>query len=393
MEQFESIAKLYRKYLENTCTEEELDELLNKLGSDANELVARKVIAQHLETQSTESDQLYQQISDKVEHRLFPEIQRRASAKPARTPLLWPRLAGLAAAIALVVFGVYFYNFSGNAKLEKASMSAHDIAPGKVGATLTLASGKRIDLGGAGDGEIAQEAGIVISKSGDGQLIYTVKSGKSGSDKINTLSTAKGQTYMVVLPDQSRVWLNSASSLTYRADLLSGGVRKVTLSGEAYFEIAKDKQHPFIVDSKAQRVEVLGTHFNVNAYNDEPAITTTLVEGAVKVSSGSSHRLLKPGLQSIARGDHIEVAQANLEMITDWKNGDFNLDGLDFKSAMRKIARWYDIEVIYDQGVSDNIISGGWISRNTKLSTILEVIERSGLARFRLEGRKLYVSK
>jgi transmembrane sensor len=391
LEKFESIAKLYQKYLDNTCTVEELDQLLNEFGSDANEPVMRQLIAESWDVRSSESDLHALQIANRVESMLFPKISRQPLMTLAKTFSLWPRLAG-AAAIALVV-GIYVYDFEGDTGLVKDSLAAKDIAPGKVGATLTLASGKRVNLAYTADGEIAREAGISISKTKKGQIVYNLESKESDPVNSNTLSTANGQTYMVVLPDKSKVWLNSASSLTYTATLLASGVRRVELSGEAYFEISKDKAHPFIVDSKDQQVEVLGTHFNVNAYSNEPAVSTTLLEGSVKVSSGKTQQVLKPGFQAIADADHIKISKVNIETITDWKDGDFNLEGLEFKSAMRKIARWYDVEVVYDHAVSDNIISGGWISRDTKLSTILEVIQRSGLAHFRLEGRKLYVSR
>lgn len=392
MEKFESIAKLYQKYLDNNCTSEELDELLDAFGADANEPVMRQLIAESIAAQSVDNDLRPMQIADRVESRLFAEINRKAVKSPVKISRLWPRLAGIAA-IGLIVLGVYFYEFKGSAILHKESLTTNDIAPGKVGATLTLANGRRIMLGDAAKGEIASEAGIAISKTGDGQIAYEAGSGEGDPGKSNTLSTAKGETYSVTLPDQSKVWLNSASSLTYSATLLTKGIRRVRLTGEAYFEISKDKAHPFIVDSEGQEVEVLGTHFNVNAYSDEPGVSTTLLEGSVKVSAGNNQLVIKPGFRAITRGSGITVTKANIETTTDWKDGDFNLDGLEFKSAMRKIARWYDVEVSYDDAVSDNIVSGGWISRDTKLSTILEVIERSGLVRFRLEGRKLYVSR
>lgn len=319
---------------------------------------------------------------------------------------LWPRFAVAAAAVAVMVLGIWFFN-SGPAALFPGELRSktihHDIGPGKQGATLTLASGKKIRLADAAEGEIAKEDGISVTKTAGGLLNYADKAALSygrdnrGAARYNTLSTAKGETYIVTLPDKSKVWLNAATTLTYSAGLLQNGTRTVKLEGEAYFEIARDKKHPFIVESGGQQVEVLGTHFNVNSYADEQAIATTLLEGSVKVSAPSRKAagslVLKPGEQLTNGPGGFKVARVDTDRITDWKNGEFNLDEQPFRTAMRKIARWYNVEVIYDASVPDNIKSGGWISRDVKLQVILEGIERSGQAHFKLEGRKLYISK
>lgn len=392
MKNSESVAKLYIKYLDNTCTAEELDVLLDAFGEDEHEKELRRIIAHSLDLQPSDNNSSYVSMTERVRKRLLSEISQKREPIPVKTSRLWPRLAGIAA-VALVVAGLYFYKNESATDLDKSSLSANDIAPGKVGATLTLASGERLVLGRAGQGEIANEAGVKIYKASDGQIVYEMGPNGIDAEKNNTLSTAKGETYLIVLPDKSKVWLNSASSLTYTTALLKKGVRRVKLTGEGYFEISKDKDHPFIVETAHEQVEVMGTHFNVNAYTDEVGTSTTLLEGSVKVSFGNKNQVLKPGFCATVKDNGIIITKAIIENTIDWKDGDFNLDGLDFKSAMRKIARWYDVEVVYDDAVSDNIISGGWISRDTKLSTILDVIERSGLARFRLEGRKLYVSK
>ncbi|MBB5440662.1 hypothetical protein HDC92_004365 [Pedobacter sp. AK017] len=307
---------------------------------------------------------------------------------------LWPRIA-IAAAVATIIFGagLFYYNLNNNKAQSDQVALKNDVAPGKYGATLTLASGKRIKLSDAINGELANEAGVTISKSSDGRLIYEIKGSDTDPDKINTLSTVNGETYQVRLPDGSMVYLNAASSLTYSVNLIQNRQRRVGLSGEGYFEVAKDKAHPFIVQTDKQEVEVLGTHFNVNAYHDEKAMTTTLLEGSVKVIAGGKQRLIKPGQQARNDGSNIEVAEVNLESITDWKDGDFYLNRVNFKTAMRKIARWYDVEFVYDATVPDELESGGWISRKNNLSSVLKTIEASGFVKFRVEGNKVYVSK
>ncbi|TCC98280.1 FecR family protein [Pedobacter psychroterrae] len=309
-------------------------------------------------------------------------------SKPVR---LWPKVVAAAAAVAFIVIGVYFINYQKH-KSSLEMLSRHDIAPGRVGATLTLASGKKVRLTAAAEGEIANEAGVVISKAPNGELIYEIKSADSSS-AINTLSTANRETYQLKLPDGSTVWLNSGSSLTYSAGLMKSGKRMVALHGEAYFQVAKDKVHPFIVQTSKQDIEVLGTQFNVSSYRDEAVVATTLIEGSVKVRSGESYRLIKPGEQAVTTAADIVVKKADIDQITDWKKGDFNLNELNFRQAMREISRWYDVEVVYDEDVNTDFQTVGWISRNKKLSVVLQSIQSLGRVHFRVEGRKIYVVK
>ncbi|NQX54434.1 FecR domain-containing protein [Pedobacter panaciterrae] len=306
---------------------------------------------------------------------------------------MWPRIAAAASIILAVGAGIFFYANRSKTDAVQTAGNVNDVAPGKQGATLTLANGKKIRLSAAANGELAQEAGVTITKSANGQLVYEIKGNTTESNKINTLSTANGETYQLRLPDGSQVWLNSASSLTYTASLNERGKRVVRLSGEGYFEVAKDKAHPFVVQTTGQEVEVLGTHFNINSYADEPVVATTLLEGSVKVSGESKQQMLKPGQQALNNGTAIRVAKADLETAVDWKNNEFYLDKMDFRVAMRKIARWYDVEVIYSGSVPEHLEAGGWIPRSSNLSDVLKSIESSGLAHFKIEGRRLYVSK
>lgn len=311
---------------------------------------------------------------------------------------LWPRLVAAASIAIVIMTGSYLYYDNLIVNRQSQIVNQNDVAPGKNGATLTLASGKKIRLSDAVNGELSDEAGVSITKTKDGQLIYEIKETDAANNKFNTLSTSNGETYQLRLPDGSMVWLNAASSLSYSANLIQNSKRSVTLSGEAYFEVAPltpkgGRKIPFIVTSRNQQVEVLGTHFNVNAYADEPVIATTLVEGSVRVSSGADQQLLKPGFQARNNGKGITLSKANVEGVTDWKDGEFNLDEIDFRVAMRKIARWYDVEVIYDKSVPVDIEAWGWISRESKLSAVLKLIENSGLVKFRIEGKKVYVYK
>ncbi|MFZ4261942.1 FecR family protein [Sphingobacterium sp. HJSM2_6] len=304
----------------------------------------------------------------------------------------WPRL--VAAAVALLFVGtiLYYYKSSrlSNSKQAESDLSVN-VAPGKMNATLTLADGRKIYLTEAHKGEIANEAGISVVQTADGELVYRISDPSLGANSMNTLSTQKGETYRLILPDQSKVWLNAASSLTYTTGLKQNGKRRVKLQGEAYFQVSKDKSHPFIVETLNQEVEVLGTAFNINSYEDEPNVTTTLLEGSVKVKTANQLQILRPGEQSSTDGNKINVRKADLDQVVDWKNGEFNLHRIPFKAAMSKLARWYDVEVIYQTTNAEKLISGGWISRDASLKTILEGIEQTKQVKFKLEGRKLYV--
>lgn len=310
----------------------------------------------------------------------------------ARVTRLWPRLAAAAVAVIILTAGLFYFNV--RTQQQDAGIReryAGDVPPGNAGAMLTLANGKKIRLSDAADGKLAEESGVRIVKSAEGEVVYEI-SGAADPDAVNTLSTAAGETYRLVLPDGTVVWLNSASTLTYSPGLVKQGKRRMRLQGEGFFHVAKNKTQPFVVEAGGQEIEVLGTQFNVNSYPEEPEVATTLLEGAVRVSSGAAQQVIHPGEQVSGNGDiGLKVRKVDADQVIDWKNGEFNLDDVDFKVAMRKIARWYNVEVVYDASVPANITSGGWISRDVKLSTILEGIERSGLVRFRVDGRKVYV--
>ena len=383
------VSELFYKYMDGQLTEAERQEFLDYAEDPGFHREINDLLGAAFENQSvlTDVDELGRlRLLDKI----FDKEQITTEPKKVK---LWPRIC-IAAAVATIIVsaGIWFYQGSQKDTTEQVAV-VNDVAPGKQSATLTLANGKKIRLIDAVNGELAKEAGVVITKSADGQLVYEVLAKSDASYKINVLSTGNGETYKVRLPDGSAVWLNAASSLKYPASFSQLKDRRVELSGEGYFEVEKDKMHPFIVKTGAQEVEVLGTEFNINSYPDEAAIATTLVEGSVKVRAGNRRQVIVPGEQLSNNGADFKVAKVNLDNVVDWKDGEFNLQGLPFRVAMRKIARWYDVEVIYDASVTDNIKSGGWISRDVKLSTILDGIERSKQVKFRLEGKKLYVSK
>jgi transmembrane sensor len=385
-----NIAYLFKKLADNTASKEELAAYfeLTRDSSLDDEIIALM--------QAELKDNELPEIQDtKRIDRVYSNIEtaiRIQQPVPEKSNYPFFRRWAAAAAILIVTGGALFYYIQNKPSKDNVQLVAHDVSPGHQGATLTLASGKKIILTQAVNGKLAKEAGVTISKTANGQLVYNIE-GTSEGGKVNTLSTDNGETYKVQLPDGSEVWLNSASSLTYNTKLNENGKRMVSLTGEAYFQVAKDKAHPFIVHTDKQDVEVLGTHFNINSYKDEPAVSTTLLEGSVKVTSGTYKQIIKPGEQAVNNGAGIKVAVVDADNITDWKDGDFNLNHVDFRVAMRKVARWYDVEVIYDKSVPDDIETGGWISRKQKLSAVLKFIESSGLVHFKVEGKKIYISK
>ncbi len=277
-------------------------------------------------------------------------------------------------------------------------IAEHEISPGKNRAILTLANGKKILLDDVRNGVIAKMRGLNITKTADGQIVYTVvpeegMENEANSPVLNTVSTPKSGQYQVMLPDGTRVWLNSVSSLRYPTSF-TGGQRLVELlSGEAYFEVAKNKEMPFRVKTALQTVEVLGTHFNINAYDDESAIKTTLLEGSVKVTCPDGKALLSPGQQSsVDRKDGSETINdnVNLAKVVAWKNGVFSFENDDLKSIMRQISRWYDVSIIYNGPVSDEKFFGE-ISRSSNLSQVFKILELNNV-HFDVSGKIVRVS-
>ncbi|QIL38967.1 FecR family protein [Pedobacter sp. HDW13] len=319
-----------------------------------------------------------------------------ATDKPKKTPrsILLRPLKWAAAAAVLVVFSFTAY-LSLNKKKEH--VFASDVAPGKNKAILTLADGRKISLSDAANGDLIEQAGVSISKTANGQLVYHIQktTGDIDDSKVNTISTPNGGEWEIRLPDGSVVWLNAASSLQYPLNIGSSKQRKVELSGEAYFEVAKDKAHPFIVKTLKQELEVLGTHFNINSYANEIVTRTTLLEGSVRISDLSSNDMLvlKPGEQSVLSKNGIEIKKANTDEAIAWKNGYFMFDNEKQESILRKIARWYNVEIEYADPEAKEVMYYGTVSRFEKISKVLRKFEQTGEVRFDIKGNKIIVYK
>lgn len=307
---------------------------------------------------------------------------------------LWPKIAAAACMLIAISAGLYFYSGTRSSSSPLASVETkHDAAPGGNKATLTLSDGSQISLTDAGNGQLAEQAGVKITKNADGQLVYSIVPSDVKALAFNTISTPRGGVYQVNLPDGTRVWLNAASSIKFPTTFAHQNQRKVELQGEAYFEVAKNKKLPFIVDTDQQQVEVLGTHFNINSYEDEGEVKTTLLEGSVKVSAGNV-MFLQPGQQAVLplrSAGKIKVSPANIEQAMAWKNGFFHFERETIHSVLRQLSRWYDVEVVYQIDRPDDEFIGD-IPRGLKLSEVLKILEFEG-THFRIEGRKLFVIK
>lgn len=304
---------------------------------------------------------------------------------------LWTTV--VAAALGILLLSIYVYYREKSAPLKQSiTRVIDDVAPGSNKATLRLANGRIISLDSSPDGTIAQEQGVTISKKESGRLIYNLTDAdKETKNGLNVIATPKGGQYQVQLPDGSKVWLNAASTLIYASSLRERGddKRRVTLTGEAYFEVARDKQHPFIVVTGDQQVEVMGTHFNVNSYADEEVIRTTLLEGSVKVEMNAvkptypKEVVLKPGQQSSLTKTGIKVTPADIETAVAWKNNKIIFKEADVQVVLRQVARWYDLDVKYNGPIPKDLITGT-ISRQSQLSTILKMFSMIGIT-YRLE--------
>lgn len=377
----EAYNRLYEKYLAGKCSVKEQVELENYQDSF-------KLKEQQWDVTTMGNSK---EIKQSIQENLNYSIQEHSKNRIFKIRV-WQSAA--AAILILLTAGIYYYQNSPEPVIVKTETPRfrNDVAPGNNKAILTLDDGSKIDLDDAKTGILASESNIDIKKTGDGQLEYTAGAQNVKTVKYNILSTPMGGEYQLVLPDGSKVWLNSGSTLRFPTAFI-GSERIVELKGEAYFDIAKNPKMPFLVrTNNAMDIKVLGTQFNVMAYDDEKNINTTLVEGSVEVLKGSEKTNLKPGQEAILnRGSgNIKVAQADLEQAIAWKNGYFIFYNENIESIMRKVSRWYNVDIVY-QGNLNNKDFVGTISRNKNVSELLKMLELTGAIHFSIDGRRITV--
>jgi len=334
--------------------------------------------------------------------RLLKQIHEKIQPERTRPRLFslnrsgWRKLA--VAALVLLIAGkvVLLFLPTAPAKLPSAGTSqpvsyTHDLPPGRNNAILTLADGHTITLDSAANGGLAQQGNTKVIKL-NGQIAYKNTGGAQGDAAIlfNTISTARGNQYQLVLSDGTKVWLNAASSLRFPTSF-KGKERRVEVTGEAYFEIAKNPSIPFKVQAGSGEIDVLGTHFNVNAYADEPSVKTTLLEGAVAVKKATALQMLTPGQQAEFSPQGAITLSDNVDVIreTAWKDGFFWFNNTDIHALMRQVSRWYDVDVEFQGNITDEGFTGK-VPRSLPLSKLLNILEQFEL-HFKIEGKKIIV--
>jgi len=385
MVQKQEFLQLIDKYLAGQTTAAEKEQLLNFFESfqgDADEW-DEKVIG----------------VKQELEDRMLSNI-RQAIAEPVSNKA--PKVVSLhffrnvaAAVILLAVSGTAVYHWYH--KHEQQQLTAqnkavvkHDVDPGDNRAILTLANGTKLILDSAKIGLLNQSGNTSVNKTKDGQVVYSAnKDQQSGPVAYNSISTPVGGQYQVVLPDGSRVWLNSASSLKFPT-AFTGNEREVELIGEGYFEVARNKAKPFNVKVKDIKISVLGTHFNIMAYSDEAMVKTTLLEGLVRLTQGNVTGTLKPGQQGVINDKGIKIIDVDTDEAVAWKNGFFDFERANIQDIMKQLSRWYGTEVVYEGKIPDDEFVGK-IRRDVKLSQVLHILELSHV-RFRIENKKIIVT-
>ncbi|WP_312186331.1 FecR domain-containing protein [Sphingobacterium sp.] len=367
--------KWLQKYPEHKESVAELKETIVTMGYHAGELAVQTNYA-----------------------RLQSQIKKRSNQHRFATigTTVWFKVA----AAIIAVSAISLFLFRQQTPKESTEIVQHVGAPGKDAALLTLKDGSVVSLADIKNGSVvALQGGVEIQKNKDGELVYrAIEQGDATNPAINTIATNKGNQYQVILPDGSKAFLNANSTLTYPLRFFKDA-RSVRMTGEIYFEIAKvesgtsgrQKRIPFYVETENQKIEVLGTHFNVNAYEDEPATTTTLLEGSVRVISKkrSESVLLKPGERALLN-ETLRVEDVDVSQEVAWINGDFIFKGEELGSLLRKISRWYNVEIECPEKL-DKLKFDGMVSRSQPLSTIIDMLQTTGKVKLILNGRRLIV--
>lgn len=375
----EEYQKLYEKYLEGKCTPDERHQLENyqdHLNLDGN------IWQNHT---MGDPDQIKQSILGKLENSINVH-----SGKQSRI-ISYSIAASL---ILLLSAGLFYYKRAKEPVLVKTEHPRfkNDVLPGNNKAILTLDNGSVINLDDAKTGVLTSENDIDIKKTADGKLEYAASQNQNTAVRYNTLRTPMGGEFQIVLPDGTKVWLNSGTSLRFPT-AFTGSERVVELNGEAYFEVSKNKKMPFHVRTVNDLdIKVLGTEFNVMAYDNEKIINTTLIEGSVEVQKGSRMQLLKPGEEAVLNkgNGNIRVGEADTEQATAWKDGQFVFVNENIESIMRKVSRWYNVDIEYKGNLSNKDFVGT-ISRKKNVSELLKMLELTGAVHFSIEGRRITV--
>lgn len=401
-------SKLNRFFL-NESTDSERKAVISWLLDSENDLLIKKWMQENwylissLDLQNHPDNPDENKIWLTIQEKIWENSQLKQSSQTDNVPILFLsyRLRKIAAVAAmLVVFlscltYLLLYKISHVSNLAQSKkpfpVLINDVAPPKVNnAILTLADGRKIYLDSAGNGILATQSGVNILKNTNDEIIYSGLA--SDSVTFNTLSVPRGsKPVRLVLSDKSLVWLNSASSITFPTVFI-GSDRKINITGEVYFEITKNPNMPFFVSKNDVTIKVLGTHFNVNAYDDEKGVKVTLLEGKVNVSRGEIDEILQPGQQATVLSGNIKVlSNVDLDEVMAWKNEQFYFSGTDIKSIMRQIEKYYNVEVEYKDNIPYQFVAK--IPRQVNVSQFLKRLELTNLIHFQITGNKIIVTK
>ena len=389
---------IFCKYLNNQCSPQEVKELLAWFSAE-DESVLRALITASLEEMDVEDkdeDNKWSPVTDK----LFANIKAQIKSEKGKVvPVLKRPWFQIAAAVLLVVGGFAVFNLikktNPNQNVVNIDTPKQDADSGSNKAILTLADGSSIVLETAANGTVTQQGNSKIVKPANGQLAYNLLNEKTTEVLFNSIATPRGGQYQLIFSDGSKAWLNAASSLRFPVAFI-GNERKVELTGEAYFEVAKNASMPFKVEIAGKgEVEVLGTHFNVSAYREEATANTTLLEGSVRViglATGDSH-IINPGEQAQvdSKGQISVNKNADTKQAIAWKNGTFNFSNVDLAVALRQLSRWYDVDIKFEGSVPQRHFTGE-IHRDLKLQQVLKLLEENNVF-CKLEGKMLIVKQ
>ncbi|WGQ12407.1 DUF4974 domain-containing protein [Pedobacter gandavensis] len=387
-------AEFYR-LLKNQCSDKGFESFLNQVNEEQYQGVYGQLIADTLAAEVSP-----QEIDASLQKRLDQRLALILASNKPKQSRLRPLFKYAIAASILLTVGVAMV-FFGRKEFSKSinPLARKIIEAGGQKATLTLSDGSQLFLDHLKNGDLAKESGISIVKTKDGELIYQSLEDPEASQvaashipqKYNVLETPKGGQYQIVLPDGTKVWLNAASSLKFPASFAQLENREVELTGEAYFEVAKDKLKPFKVmaiaaDGLRETIEVLGTHFNISSYADESKLQTTLLEGSVKIGA----KVLTPGQQSVRTKTGLKIKEIDVEEVIAWKNGFFVFENDNLEGILKKLSRWYDVTIVYD-GSLNHVKVIGSVARSTDLEQVLRMLEKTDKFKFKLEGRRVFV--
>ena len=385
---------LIKKYLENKCTPAE------KLEVEAWFELYRGGDREFYDNDEKLIDQAMMRSLVNI-HQKIDSLQ--TTADEDKIVHLKPKLKfhwiAIAATVLLFIMAGGYFTIHKKAVVQPLAQNhllKRDTLIGNNKAILTLGNGKKIVLNDAKVGSLAVQGHVAITKAADGRIIYNATSQAStaratGEIANNSITTPKGGQYHVVLPDGSSVWLDAASSITYPPEF-TGNKRQVELMGEAYFEVSKDPTKPFCVNvDNKQQIEVLGTHFNVQAYPDDRDVTTTLLEGSVKLLYSNKHAILKPGQMAVNDPDKsLLIKPADIYEVMAWKNNMFVFNNENIKSIMKRLARWYDVDVVFE-GDMEKVNFFGNYSRSKSLANLLKNIELTEKVHFKIKGRRVTI--